>query len=43
MISLYDTSSIVVTFKIIKLKRNLKNIIIISVLYKSSIVQSLKL
>ena len=37
-----DTSSIVESFKIIKFKRNLKELIIISVLDTSSIVQSFK-
>jgi hypothetical protein len=36
MISLYDTSSIVETFKIIKFKRNLKQVIMISVFNTSS-------
>jgi hypothetical protein len=35
-ISLYDTSSIVQNFKIIKFKRNLKNVLMILVLDTSS-------
>jgi len=38
MISLFDTSSTVENFKIIKFKRNLKKVIMISILDTSKIV-----